>query len=320
MIQGKVAWNASGNTQWQDDNVRALCKGTTDPGFTVSCFQQRRAATNDWGAAIKTCVAKPFAPNNPLPAAKVPLPVAPDLPAASSRLGSSLSGGKDLVPLQGPYLLSDIAIGSSGGVWAIGQKRAPGGYSPIKEYKNGGWTDIDGAAMQITVDDFGRPWIVNETGIIYFRHSNKWNPYPSPPAVNLIFRNDQMWMLGTDGYARRWDNTARPSGAWADSAYVGKGAKSITHATSGWVLAVTGAGKIYRRGPSRWWATINGTALDIAASKAQVWIIDETGALSIQTATGWERRYAGRFVSLAVDTKGQPWAATASGLLMMPPD
>ncbi len=316
MVQGKVAWNAAGNTQWSDSNIRALCLGSTDAAFTVSCFQERRAATNDWAKAVNACVAKPFAPAKP----QTPVRVATLAPQPSNApVGSSLTSGANLVPFNEAYLVRDIAIGSTGGVWAIGQKKVPGGYGPIKEFSTGRWTDIDGGAVQITVDDFKRPWIVDENGKIYFRHSNKWNPYPSPPAVNLIFRNDQMWMLGTDGYARRWNNTVRPSGAWADAAFVGKGAKTITHATSGWVLAVTNGGKIYRRGASGWWATFNGTALDIAANKKDVWIIDETGGLSIQTPTGWERRYAGPFVSLAVDLNGIPWAATPSGLLMAPP-
>ncbi|HEV7699161.1 MAG TPA: hypothetical protein VGO43_02940 [Pyrinomonadaceae bacterium] len=319
MVQGKVAWNAAGNTQWSDPNIRALCVGSTDASLTVACFQRTRAATDDWAKAINACVAKPFVTAPP----KAPVTVAtlgpkPPQPAKDA-VGSSLIGGKDLVPFQGPYLFRDIAIGSTGGVWAIGQKKMPGGYGPIMQFSTGNWSSVSGGAMQITVDDAQHVWIVNEFGGIFFRHSDKWNPFPSPPAVNLVFRNDQMWMVGTDGYARRWDNASAPSGAWVDAAFVGKGAKSITHATSGWVMAVTEAGKIYRRGASGWWASFNGTALDIAANKKDVWIIDETGALSIQTPTGWERRFQGPFVSLAVDLNGEPWAATASGLLMLPP-
>lgn len=64
MVQGKVAWNTSGNTSWNEANVRNLCKGTTNAGATVSCFRSQISSGVSWDKAIAACppAALPSAP------------------------------------------------------------------------------------------------------------------------------------------------------------------------------------------------------------------------------------------------------------------
>ncbi len=39
-VQGQIAWNHTGNTQWADANVRALCAGAEDSRAPAVCFEQ----------------------------------------------------------------------------------------------------------------------------------------------------------------------------------------------------------------------------------------------------------------------------------------
>ena len=56
-VQGKVAWNQQGNTQWLESNVRILCGQTPNPEWTVSCFQQQIASHGDARQGITACKA-----------------------------------------------------------------------------------------------------------------------------------------------------------------------------------------------------------------------------------------------------------------------
>ncbi len=55
LVQGKVAWNKAGNTAWSDANISSLCKGTTNPSATVSCFKAQIQKHNDWTRGIVAC-------------------------------------------------------------------------------------------------------------------------------------------------------------------------------------------------------------------------------------------------------------------------
>ena len=55
IVQGKVAWNTSGTTTWNEANIRSLCKGTTNPSATVSCFKSKISRGQDWSQATAAC-------------------------------------------------------------------------------------------------------------------------------------------------------------------------------------------------------------------------------------------------------------------------
>ena len=66
MVQGKVAWDKAGNSKtWIESNVRALCKGTTNPAATVACFKNIVSINGDYGRGIREC---PSASNAASPA------------------------------------------------------------------------------------------------------------------------------------------------------------------------------------------------------------------------------------------------------------
>ena len=68
LVQGKVAWNASGNVKWAEQNARSLCKGTTNPKKTVQCFHASIVDGQTWQQGVAACRPEMLNPN---PAAAV---------------------------------------------------------------------------------------------------------------------------------------------------------------------------------------------------------------------------------------------------------
>jgi hypothetical protein len=67
-----------------------------------------------------------------------------------------------------PGLARDIGIGANGAVWVIGTNSVPGGGSPFY-WTGSSWAVVDGGGVGITVDFWGRPWMVNSAGNIFYR-------------------------------------------------------------------------------------------------------------------------------------------------------
>lgn len=57
MVDGQVAWDQNGSTDWEHGNIAALCAGATDADARIACFENRIAAGEDWGTAIPACAA-----------------------------------------------------------------------------------------------------------------------------------------------------------------------------------------------------------------------------------------------------------------------
>ena len=57
LVQGRVAWNQAGNTNWIASNVTALCANTPNPLATVACFSRGIQTHNNWTQAIDECEA-----------------------------------------------------------------------------------------------------------------------------------------------------------------------------------------------------------------------------------------------------------------------
>ena len=57
MVQNKVAYDQLGTKAWNEVHIRKLCKGTTDPAATISCFKNIISSFNDWNRGITECVA-----------------------------------------------------------------------------------------------------------------------------------------------------------------------------------------------------------------------------------------------------------------------
>lgn len=63
LVQGKVAYDKLGNKTWNEGNIRNLCRGTTNPDATISCFRDKIAEGITWDNAIPACAASALKPN-----------------------------------------------------------------------------------------------------------------------------------------------------------------------------------------------------------------------------------------------------------------
>lgn len=52
-IQGKIPWNDDKNLNWDPQNVKQLCKGTTNPSEPGACFVSVLEGKVNWGKGIK---------------------------------------------------------------------------------------------------------------------------------------------------------------------------------------------------------------------------------------------------------------------------
>ena len=51
-VQGKIPWT-DGKLNWDDENVKQLCKGTTKPSEPGKCFQAVNSGQVEWGKGSK---------------------------------------------------------------------------------------------------------------------------------------------------------------------------------------------------------------------------------------------------------------------------
>jgi hypothetical protein len=52
-IQGKIAWDSNGHTQWEQPNINKLCQGTTKPKEPGECFNKVMNGHVKWGDGDK---------------------------------------------------------------------------------------------------------------------------------------------------------------------------------------------------------------------------------------------------------------------------
>lgn len=55
MVDGRVAWNRRGDTNWRWDNVKILCRGSRDPYQTIACFNAGVRRHDDFRRAVNEC-------------------------------------------------------------------------------------------------------------------------------------------------------------------------------------------------------------------------------------------------------------------------
>lgn len=55
LVQGRVAWDQDGSTNWSASNVNALCADTPNPLATIACFSRGIADGDTWQAATAEC-------------------------------------------------------------------------------------------------------------------------------------------------------------------------------------------------------------------------------------------------------------------------
>jgi hypothetical protein len=83
-VQGRVAWNQAGSKQWNETNIRDLCRGTRNPSETIACFQRQIQSQDDWKKATAACNK-----SQPVTGATMTPPAATPAPAGNPKPGES---------------------------------------------------------------------------------------------------------------------------------------------------------------------------------------------------------------------------------------
>ncbi|AEE53422.1 tectonin domain-containing protein [Haliscomenobacter hydrossis] len=109
--------------------------------------------------------------------------------------------------IQMPGRARDIGAGANGEVWIIGTNPLSGGYGifrwrPLRMpvgsgVDPNGWEAVDGAAVRITVDASGNPWVVNSAGSIFRRQNNQWIALPGSAKDIAAGANGEIYVVGT---------------------------------------------------------------------------------------------------------------------------
>jgi hypothetical protein len=287
-VQGKVAYDTAGNKVWNDNNIKNLCRGTTNPSVTISCFSSKMPQIG-WAQATQQCAVTNISSQTqrvnqmPIPSQNQPTSTGFSLEgswemyndkgvkfdkfAKISQSGSNLAinngyGANSTAVLNGNSLTTSDGLSGTispdgtkiswtinyvwvkqlsvpvnnrtpvtspnsngtvqtanslgtakdidaknGAVWIIGTTPVAGGYG-IYKFNGAGWSQIDGGATRIAVDNTGNPWIVNEDGMVFRRINNAWTPIPGPNGANpldiAISNSGEVWIVTDSGTVSRW--------------------------------------------------------------------------------------------------------------------
>ncbi|MEO6391225.1 MAG: hypothetical protein ABIP75_05180 [Pyrinomonadaceae bacterium] len=188
LVQNKVPYDTEGHTAWSPGNIVNLCKGTTNPQATISCFNTEMPRSG-WSAASKFCS---------LNSAAVATAMPPTPPSSTT----GASGQPTLVNRQA----HDIDA-KNGEVWIIGTQVVGNDYS-IHKLIGGSWTTLDGAAQRIAVDGRGSAWVISSAGMIFRRINDQWVVIPGindGPARDIAITNSgEVWLVTTRGSVSRY--------------------------------------------------------------------------------------------------------------------
>ena len=287
-IQGKVAYDTAGNKRWNENNIKNLCRGTTNPPATIACFSSKMPQLG-WSQASQECAAESGSSQAqtrnkmPVPSSNQPTSSGPNLEgswemyndkgvrfdkfAKIAQSGSNLSinngyGANSTAVLNGNSLKTSDGLSGTispdgtkinwdinyvwvkqvsapvnnqtpitspnsngtvqtanllgtakdidaknGAVWIIGTNPVAGGYG-IYQFNGSGWTQIDGGATRIAVDNTGNPWIINEDGMVFRRTGNAWTAIAGPNGANpldiAISNSGEVWIVTDTGAVSRW--------------------------------------------------------------------------------------------------------------------
>lgn len=218
-----------------------------------------------------------------------------------------------------PGAARDVGCGG-GQVFVIGTDPLGGGYGIFRW--NGrdvgdAWERLPGAATNISVDDTGSPWVVNDQNGIFRWNGADWTQMPGA-ATDIAAAGGEVFVTGTDrvggGYSiHRWSRRRR---AWER---IDGGAVRVAVDRSGRPWVVNDQGQIFSRSRGEW-TRHTGAARDIGSGGGQVYVIGTNavgGGYGIFRYTGagpsdWLALQGGG-VRIAADHLGQPWVVNSEG-------
>lgn len=207
----------------------------------------------------------------------------------------------------------DIGVGANGDVWVIGTDPQPGGYGIYHIDGFGGFA-VEGGALRIDVDPFGRPWVVNFDHEIYRLDSNGfWQRMPGFALDIGIGADGSVWVANFEGIYF-WNGLE-----WIN--FGGAGSR-IDVGPNGQPWVVSLSDRIYTLVDGDW-VQLPGEAGDISVgADGSVWVIgvpsddffDFDGLQGIYRWNGFEwDQVTGDGLDISVGPDGLPWVTNTWG-------
>lgn len=221
-----------------------------------------------------------------------------------------------------PGSAREIGAGDNGTVCVIGRSSAGAGGNTIHRWNTqltgNVWQTLGGAATDITVQDDGRPWVINQQNGIFRWSDGSWQNIPGRATDIAAGGGAEVYVIGTGavpgGYRiYRWNGQTSGS-AW-DVLPGGAVRIAVDQAGNPWV--VNDVGYVYRWNGSGW-TRLPGAAVDIGAGGGEIYVIgtiEVPGGFSIHRyggGTSWIR-LSGGGTRIDADGNGVPWVVNDVG-------
>lgn len=292
-VQGKVAYNTAGNRTWNENNIKNLCQGTTNPSATIACFSSKMPQIG-WAKASQECAATNISSQTQ----RVnQMPISSSNQPTSS--GLNLEGSWEMYNDKGVKFDKFAKISQSGANLSINNGY---GANSTAVLSGNSLKTSDGLSGTISPDGTKINWTINYVWVKQVSAPvNNPSPVTSPnsngttqtvnsfgTARDIDAKNGAVWIIGTDAVNNEFGIYQLTGSSWTK---VDGGARRVAVDNTGIPWVITSIGMIFRR-ENNSWKVIPGpngaTPLDIAISNSgEVWIVSDTGTVSRWTGSGW---------------------------------
>lgn len=89
--------------------------------------------------------------------------------------------------------VSDFSVGYEGSLFAVGKSKE--GLTGLFKWMKNHWEFWSAEAVQVSVDAFGTPWILDDQGNIYKWKDSFWQQWPGKARRIAISNNGQLWII-----------------------------------------------------------------------------------------------------------------------------
>ncbi|MEK7802658.1 MAG: PLAT/LH2 domain-containing protein, partial [Pseudomonadota bacterium] len=292
-VQGKVAYDTAGNKAWNENNIKNLCRGTTNPSATIGCFSSKMPQIG-WAKASQECAATNISSQTqrvnqmPIPSQNQP-----------TSLVLNLEGDWEMYNDKGVKFDKFAKIAQSGSNLSINNGY---GANSTAVLNGNSFRTSDGLTGTISADGTKINWDINFVWVKQvstLTTPNKTQVSPTTigstgstlmpgQARDIDAKNGAVWIIGTNSVPGGYGIYKFNGSQWIP---FDGGAVRIAVDNSGNPWVVNSEGTIFRRVNNAWTiiAGPNGaTPLDIAISNSgEVWIVSDNGTVSRWTGSGW---------------------------------
>ena len=292
-VQNKVAYDTVGNKTWNENNIKNLCRGTTDPASTISCFSSKMPQMG-WAKATQECAATNISSQTQR-ANQMPIP-SQNQPTST---GISLEGSWEMYNDKGVKFDKFAKIAQIGANISINNGY---GANSTAALNGNSLKTSDGLNGTVSADGTKINWDINYVWVKQVS-ATPTNPTSvnSPTSNGMVqtaksfgtardidAKNGAVWIIGTDAINNEFGIYQLTGSNWTK---VDGGARRVAVDNTGVPWVITSIGMIFRR-ENNSWKVIPGpsgaTPLDIAISNSgEVWIVSDNGTVSRWTGSGW---------------------------------